>query len=174
MPGFGDNKTLWVGFLKIVSGRSSSRDRRMWEELPPLLSSKAVPAWSLSRRGIHILFLSHTAVTHTYTVAPVSDESFTLHLTIFISLYWTQSGPNDNSTLSSVKSSGEFMAKKCRSMESMEHTTGQNRKIKTYWTHRTEKTRNYSEMVLWEEQMNGNKSCSSCPWYNAMGMEGGK
>lgn len=73
--------------------------------------------------------------------------------------------------MSSVKASGEFMAKKWRSVESMKHPTGQNRKIKTYWTYRTEKTRNYSEMVLWEEQMNGNKSYSNSPWYNG-GMEG--
>lgn len=53
--------------------------------------------------------------------------------------------PKDKSTLSSVKASGEFMAKKCRGVESMKYTTGQNRKIKMY---RTEKTRNCSETVL--------------------------
>lgn len=55
--------------------------------------------------------------------------------------------PKDSSTLSSVKASGEFMAKKCRGVESMKYTTRQNRKTKMYRTERTEKT-NYSETVL--------------------------
>lgn len=48
----------------------------------------------------------------------------------------------EDSTLSTVKASGEFTAKKFRGVESMKYTTVQTRKIKTY---RTEKTRNDSE-----------------------------
>lgn len=40
--------------------------------------------------------------------------------------------PKDNSTLSSVTASGEFMAKECRGMESMKYTRGQNMKTKRY------------------------------------------
>lgn len=40
--------------------------------------------------------------------------------------------PTDNSTRSSVKTSGGFMAEKRRGMESMKYTKGQNRETKIF------------------------------------------
>ena len=56
--------------------------------------------------------------------------------------------PKESSTLSSVKASEEFVSKKCRGVESTKYTTGQNRKIKTFRTYRTEKTRKYLDTFL--------------------------
>lgn len=63
-------------------------------KIPLLLSGMAVSAWSPRKKVINVIpFLSLTAVTHTCTVAPVSDKTITLHLTILISLRWAQDGP---------------------------------------------------------------------------------
>jgi len=56
--------------------------------------------------------------------------------------------PKDNSTLSSVKAPGEFVAKKFRGMESMTYIAEQNRKTKIYRIYTAETTRNYSQTGL--------------------------
>lgn len=63
-------------------------------KIPLLVSGMAVSAWPPRKKVINVIpFLSLTAVTHTCTVAPVSDKTLTLHLTILISLCWAQDGP---------------------------------------------------------------------------------